>query len=250
MTTSLPQQRHIPLDGVYNLRDLGGYATENGLQTRWHRFFRADGLHALTEPAQQALINTGLRTVVDLRNQQELDEKPDVFATNEAVNYVHLSLFENVRGTSDSLPTDLTTIYLYALDNNQTAFKNVIDIVADSSDDGVLFHCTAGKDRTGLISALLLGAVGVGHEDIVADYALTAHYLADFFEQRRTEAQRAGRDISAYEPLFLAEPQFMQTVLDHLSENYGGILGYLTSIGISAAQIEKVKLALLENIEA
>ncbi|MEO1439841.1 MAG: tyrosine-protein phosphatase [Chloroflexota bacterium] len=249
MSKLLPEHRHIPLDGVHNLRDLGGYATTHGMQTRWHRFFRADGLHALTEPAQQTLVDVGLRTVIDLRNQQELDEKPDVFATNEAVKYVHLSLFENVRGAGGGLPHNLTEIYLHALDNNQSAFKDVIDVVADSSDSGVLFHCTAGKDRTGLISALLLGVVGVGDEDIVADYALTTHYLKDFFEQRRAEARRTGEDISAYEPLFLSEPQFMQTVLDHLFENYGGIPGYLTSIGISAARIEKIQSVLLQNPE-
>lgn len=249
MSKPLPQQRRLPLDGVHNLRDLGGYVAADGTQTRWHRFFRADGLHELTEPAQQTLVDAGLRTVIDLRTKQELDEKPDVFAKNSAVNYVHLSLFENVRGVGSNLPNDLTTIYLYALDNNQSAFKDVVDVIADSADNGVLFHCTAGKDRTGLISALLLGSVGVSDEDIVADYVLTTHYLQDFFQQRRAEARRTGEDISAYEPLFLSEPQFMQTVLDHLLENYGGIPSYLTSIGVSAARIEKIQSVLLENPE-
>jgi protein-tyrosine phosphatase len=247
MINSLPKQRHLPLAGVYNLRDLGGYTAINGQQTRWHRIFRADGLHNLSVDGQQALVNAGLRTVIDLRSERELSEHADVFANSDTVQYVHISLFENVGGTPSDLPRDLTTLYLHALDNYQPTFKAVMDTIADHADAGILIHCTAGKDRTGLISALLLGLTDVDETDIVTDYALSAKYLAPYFDARRAEAERSGDDLTSYEPLFLSEPKSMQAVLDHLKTTYNGIPGYLSTIGMSDSQLEKIFTAMIQD---
>ena len=238
-------QRHLPLAGAYNIRDIGGYPTATGTTTRWRTFLRADSLHNLTPAGQQALIDYGVRTIIDLRFAQECSAAPNVFAAADNVRYINLSLFEGSapNALGRQLP-DLGSIYRYILDERQAAIKAVLTLMAD---DGfpVLIHCTAGKDRTGLITALLLGLAGVDHATIAEDYALTAQYGAELLTQLHDQAAAAGRDMATYARFLEAKPEAMRNTLAYLEEKYVSVPAYLAQIGLTATQIAQLQRQLL-----
>ncbi len=240
-------QRHLPLEGAYNIRDIGGYPAAAGTTTRWRTFLRADSLHNLTPASQQALIDYGVRTIIDLRFAQECSAAPNVFAAGGSVRYINLSLFEGSapNGMGRQL-VDLESIYRYILDERQAAVKAVLELMADDAFP-VLIHCTAGKDRTGMITALMLGLAGVDHATIAEDYALTAHYGAELLATLHAQAAAAGRDMATYARFLAAEPAAMRNTLAYLEAKYVSVPAYLAQIGLTATQIAQLRRQLLSQ---
>jgi protein-tyrosine phosphatase len=237
--------RHLPLSGTYNVRDIGGYLTQDGQMTRWRTLFRADNLHRLTSNAQSTLLGHGLATVIDLRRSDELQIAPNVFAGSSRVTYRHLSLLVDtppVPGT----PRALTDTYRHILDQRQAQVLQVLRVLATPGALPAVVHCTAGKDRTGVIVALLLGLAGVAHETIIADYALTARYLTDgFIDGIRQRALQRGYTWEQYAPLVQCPPAFMHDTLHELQVQYGGLEAYIRHIGLNTAEIEHLRSALV-----
>ncbi|MCU0494157.1 MAG: tyrosine-protein phosphatase [Chloroflexaceae bacterium] len=242
--------RHLPLEGSYNLRDVGGYPTRDGGLIRWRTLLRADSLHALTPGAQAALLDYGLRTIVDLRRPAELRQQPNVFAASERVAYRHMPIFDDQSRlvTAAVLQPDLVTVYRLTLDNCQPQVRTVLEVAAQPETPPLLIHCTAGKDRTGLLIALLLGIAGVNDDMIAADYALTTRYLQPLLEQLRAQRQQEGVDMAVYERLLLSEPEHMAETLAYLNKQYGGVMGYAAAIGLSTDQCERIRHNLVEGL--
>lgn len=235
--------RRLPMEGAYNIRDLGGYPTEDGRTVRRGVFFRADGLHKLSQKDQDALLTRGVRTIVDLRHNQELREAANVFKDSERVAYRNVSLINPAKSMNMNIRS-LGDLYVDMLDNVQEALLQVFELLSAAPDESVLFHCSAGKDRTGVTAALLLDLAGVRHDVIVADYTMTAACLAPLMQELRS-----GRPdvLSAemYEKFLGAEPENMEMMLAHLTEKYGGSEQYLTSIGMSDQSLQSLKTKLL-----
>jgi protein-tyrosine phosphatase len=238
-------ERHLKLEGTYNVRDVGGYETTDGRITRWRRLLRADGMHRLTEEAQRTLLATGLRTIIDLRRPREAEQQPNVFATATTLRYRHLPLYQVVVGDHDE--RTLGEIYRWVLDECQSQIAAVIRLLAEPDALPGLVHCTAGKDRTGVIVALLLGAVNVPAETIVADYAVSAENLrGEFTEATRQRVVAAGLDWERYQRLLMSPAEFMQDMLAHLDTRYGGIQPYLRAIGIDGEELAILRDMLTE----
>lgn len=242
---TLDRSRHLPLEGSFNIRDLGGYPTQSGSETRFGRVFRADSLHCLTPQSQQALLGAGVRVVIDLRTAGELQAGPNPFTDHPDVKYQHVSLFEPLYlkgnlGGGNRADIDLPTLYRLALEHAQEPIKVVLEAIAQT-EEPVLFHCTAGKDRTGIIAALLLALAGVTSKDIVVDYAATTEYVRPLMDHLRQEAQAKGHDLAQYNKLLQSEPEFMQEMLDYLEEKYGGVEDFLMTIGLDAPVLRKLK---------
>jgi protein-tyrosine phosphatase len=233
--------RHLRLTGTYNVRDLGGYRTHQGRTTRWHTCFRADSLHRLPPEAQTTLLDHGVRTVIDLRRSDELQAAPNVFASAASVTYCHVSLLADTPpGPGDLQP--LVDTYLHMLDQRQAQICEILRVLAAPGNLPAVVHCTAGKDRTGLIVALVLGLAGVPEETIIADYALSAQYLVGpFLEETRQRALARGYTWEQYQPLVQCPPEFMHTTLQHLKERYGSIEAYTRTIGLDRAQIDSLR---------
>ena len=239
--------RHLPIKGTYNVRDLGGYATAIG-ETQYRRLLRADALHRLDEVGVAELVESGVTTVVDLRHADELSHQPNPFSTHGAVRYHNVSLLD---GLAPSLMNDgdlLLELYKLALVERQAAIAQVLQIIADAPSGAVLFHCTAGKDRTGIVAALLLGLAGVADAVIVEDYALTAALIAPIIAEITEGAVARGADPKSFARLLASEPATMVATLAFIAAEFGTTQAYLIEIGLSEATIATLRNRLMGDI--
>jgi protein-tyrosine phosphatase len=239
--------RHLHLEGTYNLRDMGGYPTLDGRAIRWRTFFRSDSLHRLPPAAQTTLIGYGVRTVLDLRRSDEVQVAPNVFTGSPAMAYHHVSLLMDTPQSRRQAPRPLTDTYRVILDQRQEQLRQVLATLAAPGGLPAVVHCTAGKDRTGLIVALVLGLAGVSAATIVEDYALSAQYLVGtYLEEARQRAEKNGVSWEWFQHQVSCPPEFMHTTLQYLDERYGGIAAYVHAIGLSDTQCIRLQEALVE----
>jgi protein-tyrosine phosphatase len=238
--------RRIELEGCYNLRDIGGYATTDGRLTRWRTVFRSDGLHRLPPASQAKLLGYTIRTIIDLRRSTELEISPNVLACATGLNYRNISLVEDEK-LAQNLP-GMIDLYKGMLDNSQTQFKLFFDTLLVPGSLPLLVHCTAGKDRTGLVIALLLGLANVPAETIAADYALSSAYLRPLFAHIREQLLQASpeMDLSKFEQIMAATPEMMLETLEYLDARYGGTRPYLTRLGFTEVQLDYLRDCLTE----
>jgi protein-tyrosine phosphatase len=238
--------RLLDWEGCLNARDLGGYATAGGRETRWGAVVRSDSLAALTEAGRAALAGYGVRAIIDLRLADEIADHPNPFAEpgDHGIDYTNLSIIDPAAG----YPPDTYTLaqnYLWMLDRFGGFVAEVMAAVAAAPEGGVLIHCAAGKDRTGLISALLLGLVEVPDEAIAADYAMTAELLRPRDEEwlENGPGERAERE--AILARFAPTAEVMLEVLRGLTERHGGVEGYLLRVGVARADLDRIRDRLL-----
>ena len=235
----MQRSRDLAWDGCLNVRDLGGHPTEDGGETRYDSVVRADSLHQLTEDGWQAVVEYGIRTVVDLRMDEEREGDPPATAP---VDLLHVSLFdddkavfEEVEAAARAAPDAAAAtreVYLLFLEHFKANVATAIRAVVNAPEGGVVVHCMGGKDRTGLVTALLLELAGVDHEQIAADYALSEERLRPrhelWFAEAETEAERERlRRVAQTPASSIAE------VLAELRRRYGGVEGYLQAAGLS-----------------
>jgi len=239
--------RRLAWEGVLNARDLGGYPAAGGRETRWGAVVRSDSLGDLTAAGRAALAGYGVRAIVDLRLADEIARHPNPFATpgDHGVAYTNVSVIDPAGGFPPGTYT-MAENYLWMLDHFGAFIAKAMAAVAGAPEGGVLIHCAAGKDRTGLISALLLGLAGVPAETIAADYAMTAELLRPRDEAWLAAAppgERAEREavLARYAP----RAEVMLDVLAGLEERYGGVEGYLLAAGVSAADLDRLRERLL-----
>ena len=246
-TPLMTQTRLIPLNGAFNLRDLGGYPATVG-ETAWRRVLRADSLHRLTSAEMGELRRLGCTTVIDLRNQDEVTAQPNPFSAIEGpVAYFNISLFGGLDPTRSSVmeaDDALLALYCAALDDCAPTFAEVLRLIAEAP-GLVVFHCTAGKDRTGMIAAFLLLLAGTPRDRIVTDYALTAAQAPAMFAALKTEIEAAGRDFDHASPMLLSEAATMEAFLDHLEAVHGGAETYLLACGLTEAELISLRARML-----
>jgi protein-tyrosine phosphatase len=248
VSPSLPS-RHLPLAGTYNVRDVGGYATACGGRTRWHTLIRADSLHRLTPESQETLLALGLRTVIDLRRPNETGEWPNVFAASPRVRYLNVDLV----GGASLVPSErddwqLDVVYCAILDRRDAALGEIFRTLAAPGAFPVAVHCTAGKDRTGLVVALALALAGVDSETIASDYALSSTFLVGpYLEEARARALASGLSWDRYQLRLACRQEFMRRTLDHLESSHGGAAAYLRAAGVDEAQQTAVRRVIVEG---
>jgi protein-tyrosine phosphatase len=235
--------RRLEWEGCLNARDLGGYATQDGRETRWGTVVRSDSPAALTDGGRAALADYGVRAIVDLRLPAELADDPNPFAEpgDHGIAYTNVSIIDPAAG----FPPDTVTLaenYLWSLERFSGLIAQAVEAVARAPEGAVLIHCAAGKDRTGLISALLLGLAGVPAETIAADYAMTAEllrpreqaWLAGLPPEERAEREAM---VARYAPT----AEVMLAVLARLTERFGGVEPYLLAAGVGRDDLDRLR---------
>lgn len=235
---TLLERRHFDWEGCFNARDLGGLPMADGGTTKHGAFLRGDTLCELTEDGRRSLLEDGVRTIVDLRSADELEREPNPFENIEGVRYEHRPLNDPGVTSRISQIDDATERYRVMLDENGRRIAAIMNVIA-TSPRAVLFHCFAGRDRTGIIAAILLRLAGVADEAIVADYAISDERLAtryDRWREKLNDVQRTRLDQSIVE----ADATIRGT-LDHLDEKYGGVEAYLLKHGLDPAAIGRLR---------
>jgi protein tyrosine/serine phosphatase len=247
-------ERVVPFSTVFNFRDLGGYPAAGGRTVRWGRLYRSDGLHRLTEDDFEDFAGLGVRTVIDLRRPDELDADGRV-AESLGLDYRHLNFHADMWPqhtlTPAQMPRYLADRYADMAEGGLTG-KNAVAAslraVADADAAPLVFHCAAGKDRTGVLAALTLSLVGVDDEDIATDYALSAESERRFREWRRA-LSTAQPDEDGHSTAWTVNPcprEAMHLFLTELRERHGSVEAYVRRAGISHAEVEKLRGHLLD----
>lgn len=252
MTPEQLALRHLPLPGTHNVRDVGGYPTRDGRVTRWGTLLRADALHKLDESGRDTLSGLGVRTLIDLREIDELDRSPNQLGALE-VRILHRPMFDRptsgIPATAVAART-LQETYFLLVDERATALVGVVRELAGQNALPAIVHCTAGKDRTGMVIALTLAAVGVEDEAIISDYAATGQLLSGAFRQEMlARTAERGIDIAAIEPLLSADPKLIRGFLERIRERYGDIEAFLFAHGMTGEELQSLREQLLTTDE-
>ncbi len=250
---SQDRERRLEWDACYNVRDLGGYAAGDGRRTRWRAVLRGDNLCRLTPAGRAALLDAGVRTIVDLRSPSEVATFPHPFGDSSArdlplpITYLNLPLLDeadDVGAVALRVAETVREQYVLMLDRYAVRMAAVLEAIASAPQDAVLAHCHAGKDRTGLVAALLLELAGVPRPTIAEDYALSDSYLQPLYAQLLT----AAHDDAARERLrrlLVSSRETMLSVLSYLDDRYGGPRAYLQAAGVTAGQFAHLRERLL-----
>lgn len=233
----------LPLKGAVNTRDLGGYYTSDNKVTKFNTVIRSNRLTELTDEDNDFLKDYGVTDIIDLRGNTKIQ---DTFVSDDNINkdyfnfhYIPLSnekIEQYSREYSDLSSFDYGYGYSYLLENKEK-IRQIFKVIIDS-EGAVLFHCSAGKDRTGVVAALILGVCGVQDVDIIANYEVTCTYV------QNEEIMK-----SYNENLRKSDAKFMQTFIDILKEKYGNFRNYILSCDITEEEIEKLKEKFCKEIK-
>jgi protein-tyrosine phosphatase len=259
--TSPDADRLLPLAGGHNFRDLGGYETTDGQRVRWQVLYRSGKLSALTTDDVAQLARKGIKMVCDLRTPKERDREPSVSGFSQAhrgwdydAGHDRLLAATSARdATPQNVHDALAAIYEQMpwqfAEMYGSAFNHII-----AGDLPMVFHCTAGKDRTGILAALILRSLSVPEETVFADYMLTDRFLDVEAMVAASRAQDAAgfasiRSMSAEmrAPLMKCDPAYLQGALRAVQARHGSVLGYVEEVlGIGADGVATLRRRLLE----
>lgn len=239
--------RHLPLEGLYNARDLGGYAVSGGKVTKFGRFIRADGTSRLTGSDLAFLREYGVTRSIDFRGEQEVQHSPSRLAGLDWLSYHNIPVFNAQVAGTNLLEAfgpgfEWGPLYIQMLEDHKDWAAACLSLAAEST-GAVLYNCTAGKDRTGLFTMLLLGIAGVSDPDIVADYTVSQIYLRPLFEM--LFRSHGGGPVDYSHPTFDTSPKNMEVLLAHIGAAYGSVPGYARACGVSETVLEKIREKLL-----
>lgn len=246
--------RTISFDSVLNFRDLGGYRTKGGRTTAWRRLFRSGELHHMTERDIFRLKEEiGLTSVIDLRSSN-LVQLLGVGPLDEVgVKYYSIPFVIIIDSNDDkekALFKGLSNsgeVYSYRIRNKEYGRRIIeaLEIIADPKNHPLVFYCNAGKDRSGILAAIILGVLGVADEDIIEDYALTALYMAEFNNRWLNDPRTADDHKNLPKYQLTASPESMAVLLSTLKREYGSVRGYLEAQGAKALLFDRLEKTLL-----
>ena len=292
--------RSLGLANATNFRDLGGYYNEWGLRVKWGKIYRTNNLAGLTASENTTVLNLGFNRVIDLRmgfdiirdrgydqpyygNQAKYDYVPFDYGNNmmnalppppfpvadpPATAWTESQVRELEMWSLgwDLTKVDMDNLYINILEGNRAGIKQVFDCLADPSQGPIIFHCTQGKDRAGVVAALILMTLHVPNETIMQDYQLTHELtLADINGKMQSLTGAAMYYPFLFPPAMLTPswfatgyplwlklvdtyPPMMQNLLNYIEAQYGGIEGYLRSIGVRPIQQAKIMALNLEYV--
>lgn len=253
MSQSYP--RHIHFESVPNFRDLGGYRTHDGRTVAWRRLFRSAALHQITDRDIARLKQEiGPRAVIDLRRLRNPDKNPEpLLLEGIGARYYPLpfrpesAAYLEDEAKAHPNATHMGEIYLDRISEPPFGKRLVdaLEIIAERDNHPLVFHCTAGKDRTGVLAAMVLAAVGIVDEDVVEDYALSAPLMKDIRERMISDPDTAQAVKDQPDLHWEASAESMTAFLSLLRRAYGSVDGYLKANGARSSLVDRLKLALL-----
>jgi protein tyrosine/serine phosphatase len=243
--------RVIPFDGILNFRDLGGYRTLDGRSTRWARLYRSDVAHELSPTDMALLQSLGIATVVDLRSPSEVERTRSALREEPTIRFVNASVLSNdglnERRDEETLDEQyLARRYLHYLEVGTGAFTRAFDEMSLAKNYPLVFNCFLGKDRTGVLAALLLSCLGVERNSVINDYALTATRVPLIVERLRRDPVYRDTIERTHSNVLSATTATMTRFLVEVDDRFGGARGWALSAGVSQRQLDQISQLLLE----
>ncbi|MFI0366319.1 tyrosine-protein phosphatase [Actinomadura sp. 1N219] len=263
--------RHIALTGADNVRDLGGYETASGRAVRWGLVYRSDALAELTDADVTRLASLGLATAVDFRGQEEIDRSgPNRVPSGTSVVNIPLldeggnalaaailkalesgdpGVLEEMLGNGKAVQINLDGYRKMATaEAARKGFRQVLLQLGDNARTPLLYNCTAGKDRTGVMSAVILRLLGVPEKTVIDDYLLSNKYLAADHEQTYAYLASKGIDVELIRPLMEQRAAYIEAFFDGVRSSYGSLEGYLhEGLGLDQRAITNLRRTLLTS---
>ena len=248
------RSRDLVWDGCLNVRDLGGHRTGDGGETTYGAIVRADTVSQLSDAGWKALVDYGIRTVLDLRGDHEREDDPPAELPVEVLHIPFMEasereweeIGEQIEAAAEAAP-DVTAstrdVYLIFLERFPRNVAAAVKAVAHAPKGGVVVHCVGGKDRTGLLTAFLLHLAGVSAEDIAADYALSEQRLRPRHDGWFAAAE-SDEELERLRRIAQTPAESMIGVFEALDERYGGVEGYLRSAGVSDQELRLARARL------
>ncbi len=235
--TLIASEREIPFDKAINFRDLGGIPTQEGRRVKWGLFYRSGKLHKLSSSDRDQLDKLGIQTVVDFRSDQEVEDEPDhlpkqiaykrmVIGIDEAIDQDKLMDSLKTMTPSQSANLLLEANKLFA-SSSAKDYLPFINLLQQEKDIPLVFHCTAGKDRTGFAAALILSALGVSRETIMQDFLMSNYYRAGHGNFRMNFVWLLGLKREVLEPLMEVRPEYLNAAFRTIDSLYGGTNAFL-----------------------
>lgn len=240
--------RCIPFAGASNFRDLGGYPSIEGRTTRWGRLYRSDALHGLTEDDLKLLRTLGIATIIDLRSSVEVEFTGRGLLANEPIEFVNASIaHEQIGqgGPAASFDDDLLDHYLSYVQNGDF-FVRVVDMMLDSKNYPMVVNCFFGKDRTGVLFALVLSCIGIVRGTIIDDYQLSHAQMPFIVERLRRDTVYSETIDQANPALLHADAATMSQFLRLLDEQFGGARAWAMDAGVLPQQLDLLGALLLD----
>ena len=254
----LAAERRLPVAGTLNFRDLGGYPAGAGFRVRWGRVFRSDNFAAVSAEAWRQLSGMGLREIFDLRHAAERERSPSVIPDDLDIAISHLAIGGEAaeapdlvellsRGGRESYGLDfMVEMYQKLVVEQGPTFATLLEHLADPTRLPAVFHCTAGKDRTGVAAALLLELLGVERKLVLDDYELSTRYRSGpRIEELRPRLVAAGVDIESVRPFLSAPRPALAAALTTVDEKHGSVVKFLLASGLNPAVPNRLRAELL-----
>ncbi|WP_347339392.1 tyrosine-protein phosphatase [Lentilactobacillus dabitei] len=254
------------LSQAINVRDLGGYITSNGKHTKWNKLIRAGEMADLSSDDKNILLNYGVNCVIDLRSDAEILKSPDALPSE--IEYVQIPLFNDDETESSEVINQMNRLYsrdphsghirmmevyrkLAIGKQPQGAYQKFFQLLLNSGErQNILFHCSAGKDRTGIIAALILGALGVDEWITKQDYLLTNKLIFSRVQRRIEHAIAANMNAQFITSLFSLSTvslDYFDAAFAIINYTFGGVQQYLKDwVGLTADDITKLQQIYLE----
>lgn len=225
--------RRYLINSISNMRDVGGYITIDGHFLKEKNIIRSNCPDNLTSSDINFLKKMGIKNIIDLRNNIEIKDKPSSFINNSDFNYYNLELTggRNILKTSKYVPI----LYFNTVQENKKIFYKFFRILKNEN-GGTLYYCSAGKDRTGVLTALIQMLFNIDEKDIIADYLLSSVYLKDILNKYIKESNdKKIKDI------IIPKQEYMEKFLELFKEKYSTIENYMNEIGIQNNDIESIR---------
>jgi protein-tyrosine phosphatase len=260
--TNVQKNRRLPFSGAKNFRDLGGYKTADGKMIRWGVLYRSDGLHRLTDDDLEYLSTLSLDRIIDFRAEQESQREPDRLPVGTGIHPVAIPILDS--STKIWINSREETVEnLKNVDPAQSMIKTYVELAArftpemrqfmgellNSNGRPLLFHCTAGKDRTGFAAAITLRILGVPYETVMEDYLLTDQYFFSSYKWSLALMRllKGKRFVEKVKGFMAAHPSYLSAAFETIDREHGSFENYVRDgLGLSEKDIEQFKMLYLE----
>ena len=226
-------ERLLGLEGCLNARELGGYQTFSG-KTSYGFLIRADATHQLTANDVAKLKELGVTQQVDLRSAEEIKKAPSLLEIEEEIRYEHVDMLDHIHSDFFQNLPDMTEMYCGLLDDCKEKYARIFRKILKNP-KATIFNCTAGKDRTGVLTMLILKLAGVNDEIIIEDYAVSGENMKPSFQAQRDLLKEEGIILPEY--IFLSKPEDMRNTINYLHQKYGNVEEYLLQSGLSREEM-------------